>query len=43
MYVGFDTQGTLAFEIPLARHIDTRRVLEVRHGACKVTRQSCLV
>ena len=40
---GPDTQGTLAFET-LVRHIDAaRRVLEVRHGACKVTSQSCLV
>ena len=27
----------------LVLHVDFRRVLEVRHGACKVTNQSCLV
>ena len=39
---GPDTQGTLAFEALVSR-IDARRVLGVRHGACKVTNQNCLV
>ena len=42
MYAGFDTQGTLAFETLVSR-IDARRVLEIRHGACKVTSQRCSV
>ena len=42
MYAGPDTQGTLAFET-LVAHVNFRRVLEVRHGACKVTDQRCLV
>ena len=42
MYVGPDTQGTLAFETLVCR-IDARQRHVRTHGVCKETRQSALV